>query len=430
MNASPSHAARLPGPRDFTWPLTVPGGEMAGAEVVRELPAQVALPVWQALRSVLLWAAEPEASRAGLFEEEAMRAWELELLEGTLENTLRDPLAVIVDELATPGEASEPDLAWSCMCIANWCLDRRAVSTALAFAEACALCWPEHARYAWFAGRLLRRHGRLKEAEQWMRRAVRLAASTGDFETQTLGMNSLGNILHEQGRYGDSRQTLQNALRLARKFQLPQRQGEVLHDLLVSSHALGDLAQAEEYGREALDFYKDGHERLPLLAHDVAWLWVSRGQHHRALTLLRELLPYVTDSRERLRVVASACQAAGACSENELFLSLWSQFQSLAATRTSDEGLASAFITVGYGAAYLSEREIAATAIRSGLEIAKRRAEYDAVARGESLLDQLADRRRGDAIFDVLGTRPSPRRDPLTIAFVTSLRGSAQVVAA
>lgn len=122
MNASRARTSRSPVAHDFTWPLTVPGGEIAGAEVVRELPPEVALTVWQALRSVLLWAGQPEDARAGLFEPDAMRAWEAELLRGPLEAPLRDPLAVIVDELATPGEASEPDLSWACMCVAEWCL--------------------------------------------------------------------------------------------------------------------------------------------------------------------------------------------------------------------------------------------------------------------------------------------------------------------
>ncbi|HVH11744.1 MAG TPA: hypothetical protein VM759_01770, partial [Longimicrobium sp.] len=190
MAARPRRSNR-PRSADFTTPLTIPGGAVGGADVVRELAPEVALPVWQTLRSVLMWAGEEPALRGDLFEPCAMADWERQLLQDSWEPDVRCPLAVLVGELGKGTEASLETIARACLCVTDWALERGHTATALAFAEAAALAWPQHPRYAWMAGRLLRRHGRLREAEQWIRRASKAAATVQDRETQTLAINSL-----------------------------------------------------------------------------------------------------------------------------------------------------------------------------------------------------------------------------------------------
>ncbi|HWK88808.1 MAG TPA: tetratricopeptide repeat protein, partial [Longimicrobium sp.] len=280
-------------------PLAVPDGAVAGAEIVRELSPELALTVWQALRSVLLWAAQEPSARGELWERATMVAWEEELLEAPMDNDLRYPLAVIAGELAL-GAAAEPEkLSRGCVCVTEWALSNHAVSTALAFAEAAAHAWPEHGRYAWLVGRLLRKHGRLRDAELWIRRAVQIAINTGDWEAQTLALNSLGNVFHERGNYRDAVRTQQQALQTARKHRFRTREGEVLHDLFVAAWYSGDEEQAEGYARAALAIYKEGHVRLPALAHDVAFSWVLRGQYDRALRVLVELPPFFPEPGEK-----------------------------------------------------------------------------------------------------------------------------------
>src|SRR5688500_16834046 len=207
MRASPSRPGHAFRSADFTSPLTIPGGEVAGTEIVRELPAELALTVWQVLRSVLLWAAEIPAQRGDLFERRAMEQWERELLEGGFDPDLRYPLAVIVGELAALEDASGEHLAHACLCVTEWGLAHNGTRTALAFTEAAALCRPDHPRYAWMAGRMLRTHGRFKEAEQWLQRAVRKASSREDWETHARALVALGNLLLEVGNYPAARET-------------------------------------------------------------------------------------------------------------------------------------------------------------------------------------------------------------------------------
>jgi tetratricopeptide (TPR) repeat protein len=299
---------------DFTTPLTIPGGAAAGADVVRELPPELVLPVWQTLRSVLIWAAEEPALRGDLFEPCAMADWERALLQDTWEPELRSPLVVLVGELAIPMEASPETIARACLCVTEWALGQDHVTTALAFAEAAALAWPQHSRFSWLAGGLLRRHGRLREAEQWLRRAARAAASTMDWESQTLARHSLGNVLRELGRNPQAARALGDALRVARRHKLRPLEGEILHDLFIVASLSGQ--GGDEYAQSAFDIYRDGHPRLPAFAHDVASIWLLRGCHAQALTVLEHLPPLIELPEERIKVWASLAWAAAECGES------------------------------------------------------------------------------------------------------------------
>lgn len=415
----PGHALRG---ADFTSPLTIPGGEVAGTEVVRELPPELALTVWQVLRSVLMWAAEIPAQRGDLFEPRAMEQWERELLEGTFDKELRYPLAVIVGELAAPESASPEQLAHACLCVTEWSLARKATRTALGFAEAAALCHVDHPRYAWMAGRLLRTHGYRREAEEWIKRAVRVAANTGDWETQTLSLNSLGNLLYEAGNYREASRAQLQALRGARKHGFREREGEVLHDLFVVTWYLGDADRAEEYARNAFEIYKTGHFRLPALAHDVAFSWVERGHYSRALSVLRNLPDYFGEPGERIRVLASAARAAGGCGNINVYQRTSEEIFQIAQEMEIKRGVAVALVELALGATSLEMWDAAERALHRAVEIATLRNEPDVLVRAESTLASVRAQRAADSNRNKLDLQPLPRLDALANGFVSSLQ--------
>ncbi|HST57141.1 MAG TPA: tetratricopeptide repeat protein, partial [Longimicrobium sp.] len=309
--AARARRSNRPRAADFTTPLTIPGGAVGGADVVRELAPDVALPVWQTLRSVLMWAGEEPALRGDLFEPCAMEEWEAELLIDTWEPDVRCPLAVLVGELAKAADASAETIARTCLCVTDWALERGHVATALAFAEAAALSWPQHARFSWMVGRLLRIHGRRREAEQWLKRAARAAVTAGDWEARALALTSLGNGFYEVGDYRASIRTLGDALRVSRKHRLRQLEGEILHDLFAVTMWSGDLDRAEPLALAAMEIYQPGHHRLTSLAHDVAVLWIKRRNFSRAFAVLRELPAFFDVPGDRVRVLASLARAAG-----------------------------------------------------------------------------------------------------------------------
>lgn len=430
MRANPPRPGSVHRTADFTSPLTVPGGEVAGAQIVRELPPEVALTVWQVLRTVLLWAAEIPAQRGDLFERSAMEQWERELLEGTFDPDARYPLAVMVGELATLEDASPEAMAHACLCVAEWALAHNATRTALAFTEAAALCLPDHPRYAWMAGRMLRTHGYLREAEQWIKRSVRVAGNRGDWEAQTLGLNSLGNVLYEQGNYPHSMRTLREGLRVARKHRLPEREGEILHDLFVVATWSGELERAEQYAREAFAIYKTGHHRLAALAHDVAVLWMMRGHFSRALFVLRELPPYIHAPEERIRVYAVLARAAAACGQERLFAGAWDEVWSFFADPAAEKRAAPDLVELGLGASSLRKWDMAQLALERAIRIASITGEADVRVRAESALQAVSAHRVAENERSQSDTRQAPSADHLASGFLLSLQESGVSAAA
>ena len=420
--AASARRSNRPRSADFTTPLTIPGGAVAGADVVRELAPEVALPVWQTLRSVLMWAGEEPALRGDLFEPCAMADWERELLQETWEPDVRCPLAVLVGELAKPADASLETIARACLCVTDWALERGHVATALAFAEAAALSWPQQPRYSWMAGRLLRIHGRPNEAEQWLKRAERAASTVGDWEARTLALNSLGNAYYEAGNYRRAATTQQQALRAARKHRLKEREGEVLHDLYVATWYMGATGEAEEYACAALEIYKTGHPRLPALAHDVAFSWVAQGHYGRALRILRELHGYFADPHEHIRVLASTARAAGGSGESAVFAEIADEIWFLSEQMGAGQGVAAALLELARGASSLEQWELAERSLAKAQDVAQARSEADVQTQAGEALDSIRAQRAAAPSRNRLDVVPFPRLDALANGFVTSLR--------
>lgn len=425
--AASARRSNRPRAAAFTSPLTVPGGALAGADVVRELAPEVALPVWQTLRSVLMWAAEEPAQRGGLFEPCAMADWERQLLQETWEPDVRCPLAVLVGELSRPAEASLETMARACLCVTDWALERGHVATALAFAEAAALSWPQQPRFSWMAGRLLRIHGRPREAEQWLKRAERTASTAGDWEARTLALNSLGNAHAETGNYKRAIHSQNRALRVARKHRLREREGEVLHDLFVAVAHAGDLENAEEYARGALDIYSSGHPRLLALAHDVAVLWMERGQFTRALPVFLEISAHFTEPDERMLVISSTARASGACGDEELFSRLASEAVSLAERPGAGHLVPRSLYLLGLGAWSLELWARAEQLLARAESTAKERNEADIVADASTALDAVRQRRPVGS-QTMLPLRMKPGRDTLAGQVVATLKDASVLV--
>jgi tetratricopeptide (TPR) repeat protein len=396
---------------------------VAGAEIVRELPPEMALPVWQALRSVLMWAAEEPGSRSSLFDPRAMEDWECELLQGTFDADLRYPLAVLVGELGRGGGAASEPVSRACLCITEWALPHKAIATALAFSEAAALAWPEHPRYAWMTGRLLRRYGRLPEAEQWIRRAVRVAIRIGDPEAHTQALHSLGDLFYKMGHYGRASDKLHEALRIARRHRLRDREGCILHDLVASTVDRGRFDEAEQYARGALEIYGDSHPALSRLAYDVAFMWVRRGHFARALPVLLELSALFDDPDIRARVLASTARAAAGCGDAALFNRLSAEALELAEAPRDQDGFAYAFMQLGIGASTLSQWESSETMLNRALTLARQRSESDVIVQAQAALDAVSERRTLDPALTIHDPASSGV-EPLSTRFVHLLRAA------
>jgi tetratricopeptide (TPR) repeat protein len=420
MTAS-THRTGRPRSADFATPLTIPGGAVAGAEIVRELPPEVALPAWQTLRSVLMWAAEEPGQRSDLFEPCAMADWERELLEGEWEPDLRVPLAVLVGELSRPSQAAPDAIAHACLCVADWALENNGVATALAFAEAAALSWPQNPRYAWMAGRLLRRNGRSAEAERWIRRCIKTAASNRDYEMQVLGLDSLGNLLHERGKNPQSIRTLNDALRLARRHRLREREGEILHDLFVVTTWVGETENAHAYARSAFEIYQPGHSRIPALVHDVALYWMGRGYFSRAYSVLQHLPPLFDLAEERIKVYGGLARAAAGCHDRDVYHEAAQEVWTLASDPRAQASVPAALLEIARGAATLREWEQAERAIMKSVEVATYNGVADVLLHAEQARDAIINRSMKDEARAAMDVRAAPQVDALAAGFLAVL---------
>ena len=383
------------------FPLTVPGPDIQGAVILAETPDDVALHVLTAFRFVVAWAAresDPQCAPATA----AVASWEGELLglHGKLEDEIWAPLEVIASELLGGDRVDLALLTRACASVSEWAFGRGAEGTALLFAEAAAVAWPNNSRLAWLAGRLHRAAGHTREAEQWLRRAARVGVWTRDFEAQAISLHSLGNLKLHQGDIAESRRLLFAALKLAQRQRLPERRARVYHDLFVAAVEGGELEEAERHVRSALASYGAGHPSLLDLAFDVAHLWAEQGHFGRAILVLEALLPHFQDADRALRVAASAARAAGALGNTELFWGSWARAWEILNAQELPQLRAAAAFQLGVGAMNLSLWDEAKRVFDVSRKAAEAGGEADVLAELDPALDALAryqafDRSRG-----------------------------------
>jgi len=329
MPHSPGHPPPRTPPR-LPSAFVIPGGDAAWEAVLRELPDPAALAVWETLRYLRLWVETEPSRRGGLFRRGAHARRELELIHQTFDLDLVAPLSVLAG-LLEEGDPDPKPVIWACLCMADWANLRGAHITGGLFAETAALVAPHNPGLAFVAGRMARAACQGWKAERWLKRAAAVAWRVGEWEVYTRSVNSLGNLLWEQGAYVAARGLHHKALRAARRHRLGALEGEILHDLFVVSFTMRDLKRAEEFCLAASPFYIRGHPRLPQFAHDIAYFWITQGYFARALPVVQLLLSHFHRPHERLRVLASAARAAAACGLRNVFERLWLEANALIA---------------------------------------------------------------------------------------------------
>ena len=354
------------GPLDFCDRTRIPTGRTEGAEFLPELSGPEGLLLFRLLRLVVSFA-RGEYDR-GWFPTGTLQVWEEELLRSPGDRRLYAPVAVIVGELIDPEQAEMSQVAHACWCIVEWASDR-SPAAAVAFAEAAALSWPANPRNALAAGRLIRQAGRAREGEIWIRRARRLAAHYRDWECLVLSTSSLGMLHFDRGNHRVAAQHLERASRIARRHHLRVLEGEVLHNQLGVATIIGDLDSAERFGLAAFERYLPYHPKLPALAYDVAYLWLSRGNATRALQIFHALLPHFSDPAPRVQVLCAMCRAAGLAEDRELFTRCASEVVELSRELRSVR-LPAALLDLARGAADLGDRNEADNALRRARALA------------------------------------------------------------
>lgn len=183
----------------FSEPISIQGAALQEAVIVAEFLPDASLAVLRAYRLVLAWLRGREVV-GRLPESEGLRGWEEELLGAMEKDTgLWAPLAIIAGEMGDLGTAEGEQLARACMGLAEWAFGNGAAASGLLFVEAAALASPVNPRLAYVAGRVLLERGRTREAERWLRRAMRVAAESQDERARTLIASALQRVSRAEG---------------------------------------------------------------------------------------------------------------------------------------------------------------------------------------------------------------------------------------
>jgi tetratricopeptide (TPR) repeat protein len=378
-------------PLELAHPMTVPGGAVAGAEVMADSTGPYAPVLFRILRLVLSWTSGAPAGA----DPDGLRRLEDNLLARLDVDDLAAPLAVLAATVQTPErDADRSRAAWACMCIAEWALDRGARRTAIAYTQLAALVAPRNARYAWLAARLLFDTGRFRDAEPWYRRAHRVAIWTDDWEGQARSLNSLGLSYYERGKYPLAKRHYHRAIKVAQRRNLRQLEGMATHNLFAVHSEAREIEAAEHYAARTFELYGPGHPRLLELVADIDAFWNEQGHYQRSLPVFRGLERRFTEAEDRARILCRMARAAGGIGDRETFLFAWQEVETLT-DRIGAALAADALYECGVGAASLGDMERAKSALSRSLAIASAQGAAEVATNADIALTKIA---RGEEI--------------------------------
>jgi tetratricopeptide (TPR) repeat protein len=384
--------------------------------ILEEFPDALGILFWQSIRDVTLWAGAPEEARDELFSSRAARIRSQQLRSTRHEPPLATPLATLAQLVEEPNSLSAEKVSQACEGIAAWAAERGQLVTALEFAQGAAIASPRDASYSLESAKLARARAEHARAETWFRRTIGLARQSGDWLSYSQAFLGLGVLYIRRGNFPPARRFLIRCLRAAKRHSLRDVQGSAYHDLFVVATETGRAEEAEHYARLALQTYERRNPYLPLLAHDVAYFWMTQGQFARALPVLRALEPHFRRPGQRLVVLSGIVRAAGALGDRPLFDESWAAARPLVDAPESEERAASSLMELARGAASIGDWQRAEETAALSIERAKARHEAHVVFASEAVLEAARGGRAAEKA--VAGKDAS---DPLAEEFVRTL---------
>lgn len=363
-------------------------GAAEGAAVLEENAGGLGVLLWDVARDLVLWATSRPRERAELFAPAAERTRSAWLLSSALDPMLEAALLGLVRVTGQPSRASRERVAMACREIARWADTQGAVATANAFAHAAAIAVPANANLCYEAGRFARRCADYPRAERWLKRAILLGRQKGEWEAYAKGLLGLGNTFGQRGDYRRAKKYQLRCLYAARRHGIPALEGPACHDLCGASIEAGKIDEVNRYARMAYEAYGEGHPRLPVLAHDVAYAWMNDGYFARALEVFEATLPHYTPA-ERVLVLADICRAAAGVGDVMRFEGYWRATWEWIEIWSGRDHVAQALLDLARGAALLRRWEWAEQAAEQSLVIATERREARIQFTAEAMLEAI-----------------------------------------
>jgi tetratricopeptide (TPR) repeat protein len=413
--------------------LPPPPNRRCEGEILRELPDDLGMVLWQDLRHLCAWAEvaertdggaatggeQPRArdfrrrtSLAGLFNASPPE-WVLAKRRAAAAacGELAEALARFGSVTSAPLLVDRQSLAAACARVVEWALERELPQTAIEFAEAAALVDHRSPAMANLAGRVTRNAGETARAEIWFNRGITFSREQQDAIELTRGHLGYGILCQDQGRVRCAMRHFNVGARRARKAGLEWLAAEVQHDIMLLLTVRGRFADAEKHARLALRWYGKRHARLPLFAADVALLMVLERNYSLAARLARASLRHVSAPAARSVILALHARAlAGAGSVNELD---WLRRRVVRITTQSGEREAVALWHLGHAERLAGEWDASERSAARALEIAESRRDAETAALARHLLAAARERRPAPP--------PSGRRGGEFLEFIDTL---------
>jgi tetratricopeptide (TPR) repeat protein len=354
--------------------------------VLDEVGGAAGYVLWLLLSDCGLWIAADQ--RAELFapggRDWAEAEWPAELV---------DAFSILRAASAAPELARAPDLAAAAASVWEWADAEQHQETALQLAELAARLDPDDPSRATTAGRFARRLGLHSRASRWFARGTRLARLHGDeieFVTAHLAWGVLedqvGNYLHAEAHFTKG---FRRAMRAGRR----SLAAAAKHNLMGVAVTTQRFEDAWGHAWDAARMYAAHHPRLPLFAHDVAFLFACEGYFSSALPILERVLPMVERLRERVLVLAAITRAAGAVRDRLRFERTAAEVLSIAARES--ELAAGCIYYVAEGARCFEQWERSRQLALQCLELADAREDHAVQSLATALLDALSRREPG-----------------------------------
>lgn len=374
-------------------PVLLSSGEpFEGFHLLVEMPNEAGVILWQLLRDVTLWATAPRVSRTGLFTgEERLRGRILGAVE--ISESIRPYLLIAAGAVCDPPSVPRSELVTACRQVSDWAEEQDLPRTAIAFAQAASLAWPESAECAYKVGWLCRRNGEYGRAEAWFRRSIALSRRRRDTQSRAMAMIGLGKLHVLRGDFQAAEALFKRALRAAARAGLAGPKAKALHDLFALAVETGRVDEAESFARKTTRAFGSTHPRLPVLAHDIAGFWLSLNRFSRALVVFQAVLPLIRRPSDRLQVLARICRAAGGAGNRDQFTDAWTNAWRLIDSHVGMECIAAAQLNLAYGSVLLADWERAELAAGEAVSVARARQQVQIRDEAETILRAVYEQR-------------------------------------
>jgi len=432
MKSTRAKAAQQRPPRRWRTPPPLTRGSaegLEGMEVLREVPGETGILLWQAYRNVMFWAsAEPE-DRVQLFAQGAGQRRLEDLLAADVPAAIVDALVAVGRLLGAPDTTRGETIAEAMRAIAQWAESQGHDATALSFTQTAALAAPRNAEYALAVGISARKREEAARAETWFRHAIMIARQTGAWETYGHAYLSLGNMARRRGNFPGAQRMYIKALRSAKRKGIGHIVGASSHDLFVVATEAGRTDQAEHFARQAFRAYGTEHRNLPVLAHDIAYYWMNQGYFARALPVFEALQPLLPEVRNQMLVRAHIIRAAGGAGDRDRFRKTWNEAIKLTREPGAVPVLADALLEMARGASSLGEWDRAEQVAERAIAAATERNENTVLIRAEGILESIRNGRSAERAAATRGGRTADQADALASEMVRTLETRATVTA-